>query len=490
MKLSVKDMPRQKVIAWSILVALFIYACIVLLLSTGTFDSGDGVSHYLISRYSWHHHHLFIDDWGKPFFTMVSSPFAQFGIKGITFFNILCGLGASYLAYKIAEKLSIPFPYLAMIFTFSAPIYISVVNSGLTEPLFSLMLIGCIWLILNERYNLSAIVFSFLPFVRAEFIYVLPLFMFYYVLKRKYFANFLLPVGTIVISVIGFFYYKRLFWLITENPYSEANSQTYGNVKGTFLSYIGHYHDITGSALAILIVLGVLWFAGGEYFKKTIIEKPNNTYYLEEVLLIFGCFVNILLGHTLVWAMGVFPTLGLLRYMAPLIPLAAIIALRGLQLINLIPDRFKLSKTKAMIVIVFTLAVLYSPFVLWYKIPFKLGPEDVVIKKATDWLKQTPDGNKKMFYMAPYISICLNIDPYDTAKRADLWCLNPGNPELNMPNGSILIWDSHFGPNEGKIKLDTLLKNANLTLLRKFDPDERFPVIGGMDYGVWIFKRK
>jgi len=481
---------NNKIIAWSILCGLFIYACIILILSSGTFDSGDGISHYLISRYSWHHHHLFLDDWGKPLFTMLSSPFAQFGLKGITFFNILCGLAASYFAYRIAEKLAIPFPYLAIIFTFSAPIYFSVVNSGLTEPLFSLMLILCIWLIMNQRYYLSAIVFSFLPFVRPEYIFVLPLFIFYFILKRKYLANFLLPAGTIVISIIGFFYYKRLFWLISQNPYSETNSQTYGSVRGDLLSYIAPYRDITGIALTILIILGIVWFAGASYLKKSNKNPEENDYYLEEVLLIFGSFVNIFLGHTVVWATGIFPTLGLLRYMAPLIPLASIIALRGLHLINMGTDILKIPRLKGIIAACFALLVLYSPYALWYKIPFKLDSEDVVIKKATDWLKQSPNTDKKVFYLAPYITPCLNIDPYDTSKRGELWSMNSRHPDQDMPHGSIMIWDSHFGPNEGKIKLDTLMKNPNLTLLQKFSPEEKFTVIGGMEYGVWIFQRK
>ncbi len=488
--IQLKSVPGNKTIAWVILSILFIYACIILLLSSGTYDAGDGVTHYLISRYSWQHPYLFMDDWGKPFFTIISSPFAQFGLKGITFFNILCGLSASYLAFLIAEKLTIPFPYLAIIFTFSAPIYFSVVNSGLTEPLFSLMLMLCIWLILNKRYYLSAIIFSFLPYVRPEYVFLLPIFMFYYVLKKKYLANFLLPAGTIIISVTGFFHYKSFFWLINQNPYSQSHSQTYGSVHGDLLSYIGQYHDITGVALLILIISGILWFAGAEYFKKSVSDGAETNYFFEETFLIFGGFVALLSGHTLVWATGIFPTLGLSRYMAPLIPLAAIIALRGLQVINLVPDYLKLNRLKTMIAAIFTLLILYSPYTLWYKIPFTLGPEDVVIKKAADWLKQTSNADKKLFYEAPYVTICLDIDRFNMDKSTGFGALNSNHPDQNMPRGSIMIWDSHFGLNEGKIGLDTLMKDTNLTLLRKFDPDEKFTVIGGMDYGIWIFQKK
>ncbi len=279
--------------------SLFIYACIILALSTGTYDTGDGVAHYLISRYSWHHHDLFFSDWGKPFFTLVSSPFSQFGLKGTTFFNILCGLGASYFAYKIAEKLEIPFPYLAIVFTFSSPIFFSVINSGLTEPLFSFMLVYCIWLILNERHYLSAAVFSFLPWVRPEYLFVLPLFIFYFILKRKYRANFLLPLGTIIIIIIGFIYYKNLHFLTNQSYYTQTNSNNYATTnRGNLLTYIAPAQGITGIALMLLVILGIIWFASHKYFNQYSNSSGKGTYFPEEPLLIFGGYFAILTCHT------------------------------------------------------------------------------------------------------------------------------------------------------------------------------------------------
>jgi hypothetical protein len=58
----IKKLTKDEIIAGIFISAFFIYACVILWLSSGTYDSGDGIMHYLISRYSWHHHHLFIDD--------------------------------------------------------------------------------------------------------------------------------------------------------------------------------------------------------------------------------------------------------------------------------------------------------------------------------------------------------------------------------------------------------------------------------------------
>ena len=53
----------------------------------GLLEMGDGVQHYQIARFSWRHPELFLDLWGKPLFTLLASPFAQFGHTGVVVFN-------------------------------------------------------------------------------------------------------------------------------------------------------------------------------------------------------------------------------------------------------------------------------------------------------------------------------------------------------------------------------------------------------------------
>ncbi len=74
--------------------------------------------------------------------------------------------------------------------------------------------------------------------------------------------------------------------------------------------------------------------------------------------------------------------------------MAAIMGLRGLQLLNLIPDLLNMPKIKGVVALCFTGLVLYAPFVS-HNIPFKMDKEAVVLKKATDWLKETNNTDKK-----------------------------------------------------------------------------------------------
>jgi ABC-type cobalt transport system substrate-binding protein len=66
------------------LVVFLLIICAVVLItwslkSTGSHAGADDLFHTEIAKYSWKYPHLLFDHWGKPFFTLIASPFAQFG---------------------------------------------------------------------------------------------------------------------------------------------------------------------------------------------------------------------------------------------------------------------------------------------------------------------------------------------------------------------------------------------------------------------------
>ena len=50
---------------------------------------GDTYVHYEMSRYCWEYHHLLLNQWGKPVFTVLFSPIAQLGLKAVIWANML-----------------------------------------------------------------------------------------------------------------------------------------------------------------------------------------------------------------------------------------------------------------------------------------------------------------------------------------------------------------------------------------------------------------
>ena len=94
-------------LALIILVALFIFISALSLLSAGYYGGADNITHYFISRYAFRYPHLFLNAWGRPLYTILSSPFAQGGLQGLKLFNILLGLGSAWFTYRIAKMLEI-----------------------------------------------------------------------------------------------------------------------------------------------------------------------------------------------------------------------------------------------------------------------------------------------------------------------------------------------------------------------------------------------
>jgi len=225
--------------------------------STGIYDTGDGVMHYLIAHYSFRHPELLLHHWGKPLYTLLSCPFADFGYTGSVVFNILCLCFSSWFAWRIAERLKIPFAFLAAPLCIFAPIALPVALSGLTEPLFALILIAGVYFSVEGKFGIAAIIISFLPFARTEGFFLAVLFGIYFLLRRNYWATSFLAIGTILYSVIGYFHYHDILWVIDENPYKGAE-YIYGH--GSFWHFISLNEFIWGWAITGLLACGLLFY--------------------------------------------------------------------------------------------------------------------------------------------------------------------------------------------------------------------------------------
>ena len=121
---------------------LFVGLLVILfyLNSDGLFDSSDGIRHFEISRFSWNHPELFLHHWGKPFFTLISSPFSQAGINGILLFNFICGMGSGIIIQNFLRRSAMTPPWLGLMLLFGAPVFFGTLFSGLTEPFFLFVL--------------------------------------------------------------------------------------------------------------------------------------------------------------------------------------------------------------------------------------------------------------------------------------------------------------------------------------------------------------
>ncbi len=464
----------EKLFVYILLASLLVFFIILLALSQGYYGGGDNLTHYKFSRYSYLYPEFLIYHWGKPIFTLLTFPFAQFGFAGVQVFNIIAGLVSAYLCYLTAKELKYPNSPMAIIILCFTPVYTIIMMSGMTEILFGLFCILSVYLILKEKYILSSIIISFSFLVRTEGIYIIPVIGLVLLLRKKIRAIPFLLTGFIVYSIIGYFYYRDIFWLINEMPYRGA-TDVYGT--GSVFHYIRTSNVYLGNLIRFMLCIGSI------VLLVQLIRRFKDS--LDEVLLIALPFGIYFLAHTLMWWSGIGNSDGNQRYMAAIVPFISLICLKGLN--TIINNRLVLDipGIKTFLITAFTIILIIIPFDI-YSIPVKLKGPQKVIKECSDWLESTGYIKRKFYYYDPDFIYFLDFNPYDE-KVSRPFVYSTEKPRYNIEPGSIVIWDAHYSPNND-LPLNKLMDSQDFKLIKVFMPDENFKVFG-RDYMLCVFER-
>src|SRR5262249_32606233 len=137
----------------------------------------------------------------------------------------------------------------------------------------------------------------------------------------------------------------------------------------------------------------------------------------EEFYLIYGSCVVYFIAHSLFWGLGIFNSFGLLRVLVGIIPLIALIALRGF---NAVTKNFQF---KALGYILIALLIIF-PFIhkvygFNWKRDFSLKADQQAELDMAQYVKKNfPDyKNYVFFYEPPYVSVALDINYFDNSKH-------------------------------------------------------------------------
>jgi len=410
-------------------VLLFFVLGITAFLSEGIFDTGDGILHYQIARWSWKHPELFLHHWGKPVFTLIASPFAQFGYKGVVLFNMTCHIGVAWLTWRIAVRMKLPYATLAPFLVVFAPISWGVWQSGLTEPLFAATLMSGIYFVIAGRYRASAIVLSLLPFVRTEGFLLLPLFGIYFLMRRDFIALLLVGAGTLIYSIVGgMMVYHDFLWVIHGNPYKgEAN---YGS--GSLFYFISQNEFLFGWLLTALIGAGSI----------ALIFRNRGTVpvSLAAYLLIGGSFAVFFTAHSIFWWKGLFGSYGLIRVMACIVPCGVLIGIIGLGQITRLYAASK-AGIAATLVAVFVMTSFNA--INQHGLVRHVDEKQRIVFATAESANQMCKPNNRIFYGYPLITHALDADPFDTNRFYEMWGVDS---RTDFRSGDLVVWDSHLGP--------------------------------------------
>lgn len=416
-------------ILWLCLSLYAVFAICVISIFTGTGDSGDSILHFLFAQSAPSHPELYFDHWAKPVFTLLASPFAQFGFTGMKVFNALVVLFMLFFTYKAAANWKIKRSYLVLLFIACAPLLIRHTFSGLTEPLFAMFIAWGMFLVSKDKWFLACVVISFLPFVRSEGLIVMTAFgLLLLVGKQWKFIPWLL-IGHVVYSIVGWFHYKDILWVFTKIPYASTSS-TYGN--GDLFHFVDQLPFVIGVPAVLFLAVGVV---------SLIVRLMRKEFHSELHALVLYGFLSYFSAHSLFWYLGIFNSMGLNRVLLGVMPFIAVLSAIG---VNTLVDLIRISKLRTVFTGICILAVLSfpvwdNPSAVHWRRDMNLSGEQQVAKKAANYAKSIQIKGQYL-YLPPYLTMELGLDHFDRNRRSDI------NPETikTVRSGDIVIWDNWF----------------------------------------------
>jgi hypothetical protein len=468
-------------VKWVFLTAMVFYI-INFALSEGFNGGADSITHYQMSRYSWQHHYLFMDQWGKPVFTILFSPIAQLGFHAVAFTNILLIFLGAWWTVGIAKDLGIHRTWLVAFIMLWMPVVVGNSVSGLTEMICALFLLLFIRLALREKFILASVVLGFMPFARSEGFVMVALALLYFAFTRRWKFMPWLLMGSIVFNILGYFITGKAMWIFQSNPYVNTTFDMYGH--GTF------YHFF----LYALPLFGIAYFF---WLIQTarLIPKATNLLFSASwnatdqawIWLIAGSSWGYFLAHTVLWWQGMWASLGLGRVMFVIAGPISLLAVKSMDAIA-IGLRPMQRKTFVAAIAILTLAM--PPTVRYFQLQEimifpELGEEERQNKRAAEYLKTNfPNSPKKFFAAHPYFNLLLDLDPFDTTQVENL-------NQLDLAKtGDFIVWDGHFGPNEMKIPKVRVDNDTSLVLLKVFKPEKEFLTLNNYPYEIRLYQKK
>ncbi|MBS1619790.1 MAG: hypothetical protein JST76_14805 [Bacteroidetes bacterium] len=449
-------------------VALAGFACYLLLsvcilaCTDGTADEGDSIMHYLYARYAIKYPLFFFHSWAKPVYTLVFFAAAQIGFAAVRLQNVLISCMTLWLVYLTGRRLGYRWaPFIFIIGIFCRLVFIESF-SGLTEPLADLMVTTCVYLIVTGRYGWSAVLISFLPFIRSEGIFIGAVMAGYLVWLRQWRLLPLMLTGHLLYGLAGAPYqHGDLLWPLHTIPYATADGH-YGS--GPWLYYMQEMPSITGVPDAALLYVGVLGVVVAALIS---LLQRRSSLIRREPLLLAAIFIIFLSMHTVFWALGIFGSFGMTRVFVAIGGVMMLLMVIGMEYLDQLLSRLRYhSYIVGMVYIVAAVFfVSHHSIYAYYPYDFIIHTDQECDSDAITYVRQhIPDQRSYHYYFdASYFSELTDIDIFYNAM------FDNNEPGTRYAPGSIILWDDFYSAFEHHVPLDSLRHHPELREVRTFE---------------------
>jgi hypothetical protein len=449
-------------------------------ISPGIEGGMDSYNHYLIAKNTWNHPYLFLDQWGKPLYNIIASAFAQFGLYGVTIFNIICLVGSAYLAFRISKKLGILFPFLAFVLTILSPVFLDNTISALTEPFCALLVTLTIYLLIYKRYILAAILAGFLPFARSEGFIILGIVIIYLLYVQEYKVTLYVLIGSLFFNTLGWIIEGEPFWIITQNPYINyalSGKNVCGHGSLSHFLYAGHY---TFGQLTSIGLVASAAIISWQVFKKGLRNNLN-------IVFIFIVMASYFGAHVILWWLGEMGSCGYVRVMAVISPTVAVLVAYAFSQMSILLARKGIHTSIVKVFLgLIILNTMYTPYRYYaYKYPLTISAEQEQYVQLNKWYAKEDLKARTKVFLYPYFNLIADIDPYDKKKHLEFWA----SSFQFTKKGDILIWDSHFGPNECGTPLKSLEENVAWKKIYSLIPSDKITTVNDVSFEIHVFEK-
>ncbi len=448
------------------------------LFSPGLEDTADSVQHYMIARYAWFHPRLFLDQWGKPLFTLLASPFTVLGYPGMTLFNALLGVLATILAMRPLRRAGtwtlMLFPVLVLL----APYYAHLIMNGMTEVLFGVMALMCVILLAADRPTAAAITASLTPLCRPEYVVFVPMIAAWLLMRRRWRSLPWLVLGVGVYTVFGWLATGDLLCWIHGDPYGNGNS-AYG--KSDPIRFIMSVPSVFGWALVVLFIMALI-------FWPFVYKRDDRERAMHELLLVTAALPVLLIVavHAYLAASGTHGSAGLVRVVGTVVPLAALFTLFTLG--RVAAWNKGVTKWSPVFVMAIILCALLDLFAFGPLVQ-PASSDQQALQAACDIAKQHSRPGDRVFSSHPYTAFRLGLDGFDPKEYRMLWGFNGMLENSPSKTRDIIVWESQMGPIESSVPLERLLDDTAFTVLGLYEPGTGHSVLNGQQYEFWTFQR-
>ncbi len=444
----------------------------------------DSWNHYLYARWAWQHPELLLDQWGKPFFTALAMPFAQWGIGAVLLLNHLCVLATAWLSYLTARKLGLKNPWMVIFLFAWQPIVLANTHSALTEPSNALVLVWICYLFAGNRWKTATIVASFLPVIRSEGFVLLGAILVFLAFRKRWRYMPWAAVGVALYGVVGAIIHKQWNWLIVQNPY--VRQETDGGFDaghGSFWHYAMHQREIMGIIVAVLCLVSlafVVLYVFKRLNKKT--PAPNSQIALWLWWPLLGFFF---VAHSVLWWKGAMGSHGLVRVFVTVSPIMALLSMYSLDLIMRVEIQFLNRLLKGLVSVGMFLVAFPGA-----DLPYPWGWRHVCpegkysIAQALKWIKTSPYANGVLVHQLPAINVSYDLDPWGAetqlhpksatgewlspkpvnewpkeSRTLSIWSVDTKDSGAHdwLPKGSVLLWDNFHARRDGNMDRAELL---------------------------------